>query len=102
MAKSVIIIDKPIDRLIAVQALTQRDEWSTLLELITPDETRKEFLIEYEKLKDKLKLKQITTTDEELDNFSKDFSDTDDQHSFNENLRIPRISETGLYFNKFP
>jgi vacuolar-type H+-ATPase subunit E/Vma4 len=40
------------------------------------------FLIEYEKLKDKLK--QITT-DEELDNFSKDLSN-DDQHSINENL----------------
>jgi hypothetical protein len=44
LAKSVIITDKSIDRLIAVQALTQRDEWSTFLELITLDETRKEFL----------------------------------------------------------
>jgi hypothetical protein len=74
--------------LIAVQALTQHDEWSTFLQLITPDETRKRFLIEYEKLQDKLKLKQITTTDEELDKLvvSKGLSDTDDQHSFNENL----------------
>jgi hypothetical protein len=52
--------------LIAVQALTQRDEWSTFLQLIRPDETRKRFLIEHEKLKDKIKLKQITI-DEEFD-----------------------------------
>lgn len=79
-----------IDWLIAVQALTQRDEWSTFLELITPDETKKKFLIEYEKLKDKLKLKQIITTDEELDKLvvSKGISDAYDQYSSNENLRI--------------
>ena len=40
----IIIIDKPIDRLInCCSSLNQRDEWSTFLELITPDETRRDF-----------------------------------------------------------
>lgn len=73
------------------------------MELITLDETRKEFLIEYEKLKDKLKLKQITTH-EELDKLvvSKDLSD-DDQHSINENLQIFRelIKQDNNYLINF-
>jgi hypothetical protein len=72
---------------------------------IRPDETRKRFLIEYEKLKDKLKLKQITTTNEELDKLvvSKGLSDADDQHSFNENLGIFRelIKQDNTLINFF-
>ena len=46
------VFGKPINELIVVQALNFRRDWNKFLELITPDETRKAFLIEYKKLKE--------------------------------------------------
>lgn len=44
------VFDKPIDELIAVQALSFRLDWNRFLELITPDETRMRFLNVYKKM----------------------------------------------------
>lgn len=41
------VLDKPIDELVAVQALNFRPEWNNFLELITPNMERKIFLREY-------------------------------------------------------
>jgi hypothetical protein len=60
------VFGKPIDELIVVQALNFRRDWNRFLELITPDEKRKNFLNEYNKLKGE---GQIITSKEELDKF---------------------------------
>jgi len=45
------VFDKPIDELIAVQALNFRTDWNRFLELITLDDTRKRFLRIYKELR---------------------------------------------------
>lgn len=74
-------MDKTIDQLIAVQALTYSQKWSTFLQLITPAEIRK-ILVEYEKRRDKLEI-LVTNSLFILAEISED-----DQRDFNENLEI--------------
>jgi hypothetical protein len=65
------VFDKPIDELIVVQALNFRSEWKKFLELIMPDDKRKEFLHEYKKQKKQNK----TLVVEDLESFNKELSE---------------------------
>jgi hypothetical protein len=59
------VFGKPVDQLIAVQALNFRQEWWKFLDLITPDdEKRRTFFNEYKKIKEEGK---VITTEAELD-----------------------------------
>ena len=59
------VFDKPVDELIAVQALNFRQEWRKFLDLITHnDDRRKMFFNEYKKIKEEGK---VVTTEAELD-----------------------------------
>jgi hypothetical protein len=59
------VFNKPVDELIAVQALNFRHEWRKFLDLITPnDDRRKTFFNEYKKIKEEGK---VVTTEAELD-----------------------------------
>jgi hypothetical protein len=64
-----LVLGKPIDELIAVQALNFNRDWKNFLELITPDVKRKAFLDEYKKLMEEDK---VITTQEELDKLGKE------------------------------
>ncbi len=90
MAKSVIgDEDENIDRLIVYQALLYRSEWNIFLQLISNDETRQSFLIQYPKISKKLK---SVSDPEQLDTISKElFMDKlSEQESFKQNLPIYR------------
>jgi KAP family P-loop domain/Pentapeptide repeats (8 copies) len=84
LAKSV--FEQPVDELIAVQTLNFRHEWRKFLDLITPDEMRKKFFQEYEKIKEEGK---IISNEEELDKFLKEISEND-HPSFKDVVRIYR------------
>jgi hypothetical protein len=45
------VFKKPVDNLIAVEALKFRQEWNKFLEFIVPDDRREQFFIAYKKLK---------------------------------------------------
>jgi hypothetical protein len=66
-----LVLGKPIDELIAVQALNFSRDWKNFLELITPDEKRKAFLVEYKKLMEEGK---AITNQEELDKLGKELN----------------------------
>ncbi len=67
------VFGKPVDELIAVQALNFRQEWWKFLDLIAPnDERRRTFFNEYKKMQEEGK---IITTEVELDKFVEQISE---------------------------
>ena len=73
------VFNKPINELIAVQALNFRREWKGVLELITPDERRDIFFSEYTRLKnDRISI----TSQRELDAYSNEITDSDESSRY--------------------
>jgi hypothetical protein len=67
------VFSKPVDELIAVQALNFSHEWRKFLDLITPnDERRKTFFNEYKKIKEEGK---VVTNEAELDKLIEQISE---------------------------
>jgi hypothetical protein len=101
LAKSIIKEEENIDKLIAYQALAYRTEWNSFLQLIFDDVTRKKFLKQYDKLKDKF---GDIINEEQLVDFNKELFEDDlsEQNFFKENLEIYReIIKQGKDLIKF-
>ena len=73
-----LVLGKPVDELIAVQALNYRRDWRNFLDLITSDKKREVFLNEYKKLKQEGK---DITNEEELVKFTKELSEANNPWS---------------------